>query len=71
MVQDQLRGIAGKLVLAGAPAETTREVADEVDRLVILAAASMQEGYRSLLADLMPDDTAIEDGSRDGAAPAA
>lgn len=71
MVQDRLRSIAGKLVLSGAPSETAREVADEIDRLVIFAAASVQEGYRSLLADLIPDDIATEDGSRDGAAPAA
>ena len=63
-VQQQLIGIAGKLVLSGSPAKLARDVADDVDRLVISSAAVMREAHRDLLADLMPAEPIRRSGPR-------
>lgn len=54
-VQTHFLAIAGRLCLSGASARLTREVAQEIDHLVIFAATTIQTAYRQLLDGLSPE----------------
>lgn len=54
-IQAQFLAIAGRLVLSGASAELTREIAAEIDHLVIFGASTMKAAYRKLLDELLPE----------------